>query len=127
MTNKHEIYKCEICGNIIEVLHQGQGTLVCCGKPMILLSEKTIEQGTEKHKPIIQKNTQGVEIKVGSIPHPMEDNHYIEFIQLIKEDKVIVEKRLYPGDKPEAEFCIDDIEGITARELCNVHGLWTSR
>ena len=127
MAEKNGIYKCEVCGNIVSVLDAHQGELVCCGQPMKLLEEQTKEQeGKEKHVPILEINGNNVKVKVGSIPHPMEEKHWIILIQVIKDGKVVAGKRLYPGDKPEAEFCLEDTEGITARELCNVHGLWKS-
>ena len=124
MTEQKQIYKCNICGNIIEVLHAGAGELICCGQPMELLNEKTEDAGQEKHTPIIKKTEQGVKVKVGSIPHPMEENHYIEWIEIIADNKVY-RKFLQPGDKPEAEFEIKAKE-ISARAYCNIHGLWKS-
>ena len=117
MTKINEVYKCEICGNIVEMLHEGAGELFCCGQPMELMEEKTQEEGNEKHKPVIENNT----VKVGSVPHPMEDKHYIEWIEIITKDGVI-RKHLKPGEKPEKEF---EIKGETiARAYCNIHGLW---
>ena len=126
MTKIHEIYKCEICGNIVEVLHTGDGTLVCCGQPMKLQEEKVEEEGNEKHKPVIEANEEGVTIKVGSVAHPMEAEHYIEWIE-ISTDKGSSKKFLKAGDAPEVVFPIKaPIETISARAYCNVHGLWTS-
>lgn len=118
------IYKCSVCGNIVEVLHAGGGKLVCCGKPMELLVEKTADAATEKHVPVIEKTDSGILVKVGSVPHPMADNHYIEWIELIA-DGISYRKFLKPGDKPEALF---DVKGddLQAREYCSVHGLWKS-
>ncbi len=125
MTKLGEMYKCEICGNLVSVVESGQGELVCCGQPMNLLEEHTKgQEGNEKHVPIIEKVDGGVRVKVGSVPHPMEEGHYIELIQVIQDDNVVVGKRLKPGDKPEAEFCISNSGGLKARILCNVHGLW---
>jgi len=127
MTKLNEIYKCEICGNITEVLHSGQGSLVCCGQDMKLLEENTIEkEGNEKHIPIIEEIDSGVKVKVGSIEHPMLEEHYIEFIELIINGKVY-RQNLKPEQKPEAEFYVD-ISGknLSARAYCNVHGLWKS-
>lgn len=124
MTKVNEIYKCDICGNIIEVLHAGVGGLVCCGQPMELLKEKTEDEGQEKHVPVIEKTDNGVKVKVGSVPHPMEDNHYIEWIEILV-DGTVYRKSLKPGEKPEAEFEIKS-EDVHAREYCNVHGLWKS-
>jgi len=122
MTERNQIYKCNICGNIVEVLHTGVGELVCCGQPMELLKEKTEDVGQEKHVPVIEKTDKGVKIKVGSVPHPMEENHYIEWIEIIADGKVYREF-LKPGQQPEAEFEMKT-ENIQAREYCNVHGLW---
>ncbi|OGM02007.1 desulfoferrodoxin [Candidatus Woesearchaeota archaeon RBG_13_36_6] len=124
MTQQNQIYKCNICGNIVEVLHPGAGELVCCGKPMELLKEKTKDIGQEKHVPIIEKTKTGIKVKVGSVPHPMEEKHYIEWIELIA-DGVIYRKFLKPGQKPEAEFNIK-AKRIESREYCNIHGLWRS-
>ncbi len=124
MTALTQVYKCKICGNIVEVLHTGAGSLVCCGQQMELLQEKISDVGMEKHVPVIEKTTNGIKIKVGSVPHPMEDKHYIEWIQIFADGKVC-RKFLKPGDKPEAEFEIK-AEKISAREFCNIHGLWKS-
>jgi superoxide reductase len=122
MTQEKQIYKCNICGNIVEVLHSGVGQLVCCGQPMELLEEKIDDVGKEKHLPVVEKTGKGVRVKIGSIPHPMEEKHYIEWIEIIA-DGVSYRKFLKPGAKPEAEFEIE-AENIKAREYCNVHGLW---
>lgn len=126
MTKINQFYKCEICGNLVSVVEAGNGTLVCCGEPMTLMKVKTEESGNEKHKPIIEKMEDGVKVKVGEIPHPMEENHYIELIQLIQDGDIVYGKRLKPGDKPEAVFHGVKPEGLTARSLCNIHGLWTN-
>jgi len=116
-----QVYKCNICGNIVEVLHAGGGELVCCGQPMELLEEKTKDEGEEKHLPIIEKTDKGIKVKIGSVLHPMEENHYIEWIEVISNGKVY-RKFLKPGDDPIANF---EVSGdIIAREYCNVHGLW---
>ena len=124
MTELRQIYKCNVCGNIVEVLHTGVGKLVCCGQPMELQKEKTEDDGREKHVPVIEKTESGVKVKVGSVPHPMEEKHYIEWIEVIVNGKSC-RKFLKPGDKPEAEFMIK-ADSIEAREYCNVHGLWKS-
>ena len=128
MAELNGIYKCDICGNVVSVLESGGGTLVCCGQDMNLLKEKTSaqEEGKEKHVPIIEKTDAGVKVKVGSIAHPMEEKHYISLIQLIKEKDVVIGKRLKPGEKPEAEFCLANVEGLKARIFCNIHGLWVN-
>jgi superoxide reductase len=119
------IYKCEICGNIVEVLHEGVGALVCCGEEMKLMEEKTMDSSVEKHVPYIEKTAKGVLVKVGQNQnHPMEEKHYIEWIQIIA-DGATYRKFLKPGDKPQAEFEIK-AKNITAREYCNIHGLWKS-
>ncbi len=124
MIAQKQAYKCNVCGNIVEVLHVGGGQLVCCGKPMELLQEKTQDIGLEKHVPIIEKTANGVKVKVGSIPHSMEEKHYIDWIEIIADGKYC-RKFLKPGDKPEAEFEVQ-ADNITAREYCNIHGLWKS-
>ncbi len=122
MTSKNQIYKCNVCGNIVEVLHPGKGQLVCCGQSMELLKEKTEDVGQEKHVPVIEKTASGIKVKVGSIPHPMEEKHFIEWIEIIVNSQTY-RKFLKPGDAPEVEFLIK-AENIKAREYCNLHGLW---
>jgi len=124
MTERNEVYKCSVCGNIVGVLHKGEGQLVCCGQPMQLMKENTVDAAEEKHVPVIEKTEKGVKVKVGSVPHPMEETHYIEWIEIIADGKVY-RKFLNPGDAPEAEFEITAVD-ITAREYCNLHGLWKS-
>ena len=119
-----KIYKCSICGNIVDLLHDGKGQLVCCGKPMDLLEAKTEDEGMEKHVPVVEKTGNGFKVKVGSIPHPMEAEHFIQWIELIA-DGVSYRKFLKPGEAPEAEFEIK-AENVSAREYCNLHGLWKS-
>ena len=122
MAKKLQIYKCNICGNIVEVLHGGDGELVCCGKPMELLDEKTADTGKEKHVPVIEKIDGGYKVKVGSVPHPMEEKHFIEWIELLADGKAY-RQFLDPGTAPEAIFHIEG-NSVSAREHCNVHGLW---
>lgn len=124
MTELKQVYKCGLCGNIVEVVHAGDGELVCCGQAMELLPEKTEGAGEEKHVPVIEKTGAGVIVKVGSVPHVMEEKHYIEWIELIADDRVYREF-LTPGGKAEAEFSVEADE-FTAREYCNLHGLWRS-
>jgi len=126
MAERNQIYKCSVCGNIVEVLHEGTGELVCCGEPMKLLKENTVDASLEKHVPVIEKTKKGIIVKVGSIPHPMEEKHYIEFIEVITKDNKSDKKFLSPGDKSEAEFCISIDNVLFAREYCNLHGLWKS-
>jgi superoxide reductase len=125
MATLKEVYKCALCGNIVEVVHAGDGELVCCGQPMQLQVEKLQDAGNEKHVPVIEKTSTGVKIKVGSIPHPMEEKHYIEWIELHADDTVY-RKFLKPMDKPEAEFHVTATH-LSARDYCNVHGLWKSK
>lgn len=124
-----EVYKCEVCGNIVEVVHVGGGELVCCGKPMVLLAENTVDAAKEKHVPVVEKTDKGYLVKVGSVAHPMEEKHFIEWIELIADGKAY-RQFLKPGDKPEAEFCIVGQNSVLtvpeAREYCNLHGLWRS-
>jgi superoxide reductase len=122
MTTLNGIYRCDICGNIVQMLHIGAGELVCCGQPMLELKEQTADFKTEKHVPVIEKKEGGFLVKVGSTPHPMEDKHHIEWIELIA-DNVSYRKYLEPGDQPEAFFCVD-AKDVSAREYCNIHKLW---
>ena len=122
MAERLQVYKCEACGNIVEVLHGGGGELVCCGDPMVLFVENTVDAAKEKHIPVVEKTEQGIKVKVGSVPHPMEEKHYIEWVEVIVDGKVCREF-LKPGDAPEALFGLQD-ENVTAREYCSIHGLW---
>jgi len=123
MVEKLQVYKCEICGNIVEVLHAGGGELVCCGQPMTLLEEATADSSTEKHVPVIEKVDNGYKVVVGSTLHPMVEKHYIEWIELLADGKSY-RQFLNPGDAPEAVFLIGEAADVKAREYCNVHGLW---
>ena len=122
MAERLEIYKCEACGNIVEVLHGGGGELVCCGEPMKLFIENTVDAAKEKHVPVVEKTADGFKVKVGSVAHPMEKEHYIEWIEVIADGEAF-RQFLKPGDAPEAEFCIK-ADKVTAREYCTLHGLW---
>lgn len=122
MAEKLEVYKCEVCGNIVEVLHGGVGELVCCGQPMALKTANTVDAAKEKHVPVIEKVAGGYTVKVGAVAHPMEEKHYIEWIELIAGDKAY-RQFLKPGDAPEAFFAVDAAQ-VSAREYCNLHGLW---
>ena len=125
MTKLKQIYKCETCGNIVEILHEGEGELVCCNKPMILMEEQIKDAAIEKHVPYIQRTTDGILVKIGqNQDHPMQEEHFIEWIELIA-DGESYRKYLKPGDKPQALFCIT-ADSIQAREYCNIHGLWRS-
>ncbi len=121
-TKTLQIYKCEICGNIVEVVHAAAGTLVCCGQNMILQEEGVTDGATEKHVPVIEKIDGGFKVRVGDVAHPMEEKHYIEWIELIADGKSY-RQFLKPGDAPEAVFMIK-AEKVSAREYCNLHGLW---
>jgi len=122
MATNLEIYKCDICGNMVEVVHGGAGELTCCGQAMKLLSENTVDAALEKHVPVVEKVDGGVKVTVGAVAHPMEEKHYIEWIEVIADGRAY-RKFLNPGDVPEAVFLIDASD-ITAREFCNLHGLW---
>jgi superoxide reductase len=122
MAKELEIYKCEACGNIVEVLAGGAGDLVCCGAPMKLFVENTVDAAKEKHVPVVEKTATGYKVKVGGVPHPMEAKHWIMWIELIADGKVY-RQVLNPGQAPEAEFCISAAK-VEAREYCNIHGLW---
>ena len=122
MTKRSELYKCEICGNIVEILHTGATALVCCDQEMKLLLENTIDAATEKHVPVIEETESGYKVIVGEVEHPMVDSHYIEWIELITENEVHT-KFLKPGEKPEAVFGTD-AENVIARAYCNLHGNW---
>ncbi len=122
MAERLEIYKCELCGNIVEVLTGGGGELVCCGEPMKLFKENTVDAAKEKHVPVRESVAAGVKVKVGSVPHPMEEKHYIEWIEVIADGKAY-RQFLKPGQSPEAVFEVSG-QNVVAREYCNLHGLW---
>ncbi|MEA3305238.1 MAG: desulfoferrodoxin [Candidatus Omnitrophota bacterium] len=126
MTQLRELYRCEICGNIVEIAHEGAPALVCCGKPMVKLEAKTEDEGREKHVPVIEEADSGIKVKVGSVGHPMEDKHYIKFIEILLKDRII-RKELKPGQAPEAKYCASISDVIEAREFCTVHGLWKNK
>ncbi|NYT05989.1 MAG: desulfoferrodoxin [Methanomicrobiales archaeon] len=125
MTKILEFYKCETCGNVVMITHTGEGELVCCGAPMKRLEEKTADMGKEKHVPVIEKTATGIRVKVGEVPHPMEKEHYIQWIS-VKKDRNFYIHALRPGEAPQAEF---PVSGTDVKSLiyCNVHGLWTNR
>lgn len=124
MTEKNQVYKCPLCGNIVEVLHTGAGELVCCGQPMDLMVANTVDAAKEKHVPVVEKTANGFKVKIGSVPHPMEEKHWIEWIELLAGGKVY-RQYLAPGKAPEAVFCVEAAK-VTARAYCNLHGLWKS-
>jgi superoxide reductase len=123
MAEKLEIYKCEVCGNIVEVVHGGGGELVCCGQPMKLFVENTVDAAREKHVPVVEKTADGIKVKVGSVAHPMEEKHYIEWVEVIDAEGKAYRQFLAPGQAPEAAFCLEG-GAVTVREYCNLHGLW---
>ncbi len=122
MAERMEVYKCDVCGNIVEVLVGGKGQLVCCNQPMKQMIANTVDAAKEKHVPVVEKAANGIKVKVGSVAHPMEEKHYIQFIELIVDGK-IYRQFLAPGQAPEAFFEITG-DKVTAREYCNLHGLW---
>ncbi len=124
MPKSLEVYKCALCGNIVEVVHAGDGELVCCGEPMTLLTENTVDAAKEKHVPVIEKIDGGYKVTIGSVAHPMEEKHYIEWIELIADGKAY-RQFLKPGDAAVALFKVA-ATSVTARELCNLHGLWSA-
>ncbi|MFH1504369.1 MAG: desulfoferrodoxin [Candidatus Omnitrophota bacterium] len=126
MTKLRELYYCEICGNVVEIVYEGAPALVCCGQPMIRLEARIEDQGQEKHVPVVEETDEGVMVKVGSIAHPMEDKHHIKFIEILLKDKII-RKELKPGQVPEARFCALRPDIVEVREFCNMHGLWKSK
>lgn len=126
MKQLNEIYKCAVCGNIVEVVHGSGGELVCCGQAMLLMSPNTVDAAKEKHLPVIDRKGDIIEVRVGSVPHPMEAKHYIEWIELITKNKVY-RQYLQPGEEPKAIFLLP-ANGITAvRAYCNLHGLWETK
>lgn len=125
MAKQLGIYKCNVCGNMVEMIHVGGGELVCCGQPMALLAENSVDASREKHVPVIEKKAGGVLVKVGSVAHPMEEKHYIEWIEVTSGRNLSV-VGLKPGEKPEAEFCNAETNA-RVRAFCNVHGLWTNK
>lgn len=122
MPKRLEVYKCQHCGNIIEVMVGGGADIVCCGENMQLQSENTVDAAKEKHVPVIEKGNGTITVKVGSVAHPMEEKHYIQWIELIADGKVY-RQFLEPGQAPEATFCVT-AENVSAREYCNLHGHW---
>lgn len=122
MAVRFQIYKCEICGNIVELLHGGKGQLVCCGQPMTLMEENVVDASREKHLPAVETDGATVHVKIGTIPHPMEEKHYIEWIEVIDGNKSHIHF-LSPRDNPKASFNVSG-ESVTTRCYCNIHGLW---
>jgi len=126
MTQLRELYRCEVCGNIVEVVNEGATSLVCCGEPTIKLEAKTEDQGREKHVPVVEETDSGIKVKVGSIKHPMEDKHYIKFIEILLKDRII-RKELKPGQAPEVKYCATKSDVMEVREFCSIHGLWKNK
>ena len=124
MTKRLQVYKCEKCGNIVEILHEGVGQLVCCNEPMKLMEENTVDAAKEKHVPVIEKTAGGILVRVGSVPHPMEEKHYIELIELHAQGQIL-RQYLEPGSTPEVLFKVT-VDNPVARAYCNLHGLWKS-
>ena len=120
-----EVMNCSVCGKIVMVIHDGSGVTICCNQPMELQIEKAEDQGKEKHLPVVEKTAKGIKVKVGSVPHPMEGEHYIEWIEVTSGDYLYV-KGLSPGDSPEAEFPVSSPD-VKARSYCNKHGLWSDK
>lgn len=125
MTKLRELYRCEICGNVVEITHEGAPALVCCEKPMTKLEAKTQDEGKEKHVPAVEETGEGIKVRVGSVAHPMEEKHHIKFIEVMTADKVL-RAELKPGEAPEAVFCVPKSDVTGVREFCNVHMLWKS-
>ncbi len=122
MSERGQVYKCALCGQIVEVLHGGEGELVCCGEAMKRMVENTVDAAKEKHVPVIERVADGVWVRIGSVAHPMEEKHFIEWIDLVADGK-FYRQYLNPGDKPEAFFAVKGAT-LAAREYCNLHGLW---
>ena len=123
MAKIKEVYKCNACGNVVEVFAGGDGQMECCNQAMVLLAENTVDAAKEKHVPVIEKTDGGFKVKVGEVAHPMEADHYIQFIELNCDcGSCIV--TLKPNDAPEVEFKCGCSGEVSARELCNKHGLW---
>ncbi len=125
MPGLNEVYKCQLCGNMVEVVHGGGSNIVCCGQEMTLMVENTVDAAKEKHVPVIEVGSGRISVKVGAVTHPMEDKHFIEWIELIADGKVY-RQQLAPGAAPEAVFNIE-AKNVTAREYCNLHGLWSAK
>ena len=125
MPQLNEVYKCELCGNIVEMLHGGPGALTCCNQKMVLQTENTVDAAQEKHVPVIEIGADSITVKVGSVAHPMADEHYIEWIELIADGKVY-RQNLQPGSVPQASFPVIG-QTVTAREYCNLHGHWSAK
>jgi superoxide reductase len=126
MTKLRDLYKCNICGNVVEIVHPGAPALVCCGQPMAKLEAKTEDTGTEKHVPVVEPTDDGIKVTIGSVEHPMEEKHYIKFIEVLTHCKVL-RVELDPGRKAEAFFAVKPEKVLEVREYCNLHGLWKTK
>lgn len=126
MTELREIYKCNVCGNVVEVIHTGATSLVCCGQPMEKLEGHSEDTGVEKHLPVVESTETGIKVRVGSVEHPMLEEHFIQLIEVLTADKVC-RAELKPGQKPEAVFPVDINAVLNVREYCNLHGLWKTK
>jgi superoxide reductase len=124
MTGVRELYKCVVCSNVVEVVYPGASALVCCGKPMDKMKAKFEDLGNEKHVPVVEPIPGGILVKVGSVEHPMEEKHFIKFIEVLTKDQVL-RAELSPGQKPAAEFPVSEKDVLEVREYCNIHGLWS--
>lgn len=125
MPQLNEVYKCELCGNIVEIMHGGPGALTCCDQKMVLMTENTVDAAVEKHVPVIEIGADSITVKVGSVAHPMAEEHYIEWIELLADGKVY-RQNLQPGEEPVATFPLV-AKSVTAREYCNLHGHWAAK
>ena len=125
MTKLFEVYKCGVCGNITKVVHASVGTLVCCGQPMVLQQEKIADAGKEKHVPVVEKTATGIIVKIGAVPHTMEEKHYIEWVE-VRTGEIVYIRGFKPNETPEAEFPGTGTN-VKVRAFCNVHGLWTNK
>lgn len=122
MAQRLQLFKCEVCGHIVMVFNNGVGALTCCDQAMTRCAENTTDAAKEKHVPVIEKTTEGYRVNVGGVPHPMEEKHYIQWIELIAGDTMQC-RFLEPGAPPSAEFKTD-AKAVYAREYCNLHRYW---
>ncbi|MFP4402825.1 MAG: desulfoferrodoxin [Nanoarchaeota archaeon] len=127
MNEENDIFKCNICGNVVELFIAKQGSLVCCGKDMVKLTANTVDAAVEKHVPVVEINDNIVTVTVGEVEHPMNDEHYIRLIELLQNGAIIKSRYLKPNEKPVAKFVVDDTSNLKAREYCNLHGLWANK
>ena len=123
MAERFQVYKCDSCGNTVEMLCGSNQQIACCGKPMRRLLENVVDASIEKHVPVIKESGKEIEVKVGSVPHPMDKDHYIEWIEAVKDGKIVFRQYLNPGEAPEARFKTD-AKSVIVRDFCNLHGLW---